>query len=184
MTELASSRQLRAGLFRWALFLVPAILLLGMLSARIAGSGPDNPWYAALAKPDVYPPDIAFATVWSALYIIMGVAVAMVVVARGASGRTLAIGAFVVQLVLNLAWLPLFFAAHQITAALALLVVLDLAVVFTIVVFKAVRPVAAFLLVPYLAWILFATYLNWEILVANPGYDGQDVSGAAARIEF
>lgn len=184
MTELASSGQLRASLLRWTLFLVPGILLLGLLSAQSAGNVSDSPWFAALAKPDLYPPSITFSIVWIALYILMGLALAMVASARGATGRQAAIAAFVFQLVLNLAWPPLFFTGHQITAALILLAVLDMAVLFTIVKFRAVRPVAALLLLPYLAWILFATYLNWELRIANPGFDGQDVSAATTRIEF
>jgi tryptophan-rich sensory protein len=75
----------------------------------------------------------------------------------------------VVQLALNLAWSPLFFGMHQMQAALILLVVLVLAIVVTIVLFRKVRPMAAALLLPYLAWCLFATLLNWQFLEANPG---------------
>lgn len=184
MTELASSGQLRAGLLRWALFFVPGILLLGLLSAGIGGSGPDNPWFESLIKPDMYPQPFVFSLVWSALYILMGLALAMIVCARGAAGRRTAIVLFAVQLALNLAWSPLFFGAHQLTASLVLILVLDLMVILTIVKFWAVRPVAAMLLAPYLAWILFASYLSWGIYVANPDADGQEVSGAATRIEF
>ena len=88
------------------------------------------------------------------------------------------------QFALNLAWSPLFFGQHQIFAALVLLVVLDIAVIVTIVLFQRVRPVAALLMLPYLAWILFATLLNWQFLVANPGADGLDLSGAVTRIEI
>ena len=62
--------------------------------------------------------------------------------------------------------------------------VLDVAVVVTIVLFRRVRLAAALLLLPYLAWILFATVLNWEFRIANPGADGREVSGAATRVEF
>jgi benzodiazapine receptor len=72
-------------------------------------------------------------------------------------------------LLLNLAWSPLFFGAHQMLAALILLVVLDLAIVITIVVMRRVRPLAAWLMLPYLVWCLFATLLNWQFLEANPG---------------
>ena len=60
MTELASRGQLRGSLLRWALVLVPVLLLLGMLSAQLGGSGAGNPWFAALAKPALYPPPMAF----------------------------------------------------------------------------------------------------------------------------
>jgi tryptophan-rich sensory protein len=92
---------------------------------------------------------------------------------------------FLVQLALNLAWTPLFFAAHRISAALWLLVALDVAVIVTIALFWRVRREAALLLLPYLAWIVFATVLNYEFLRANPDADGAAArSNAAARIEL
>ena len=184
MTELASRGQLRAGFLRWALVLVPGVVLLGFLSGAVAQSGPGNPWFDALSKPSLYPPPGIFGIVWSALYVMMGVALAMVVAARGAWGREPAIVAFVVQLLLNLAWTPLFFGAHQITGALILIVVLDIAVVVTILLFWRVRPVAGMLLLPYLAWILFATLLTWQFLAANPRADGQEIAPPVTRFEF
>ena len=169
MTELASPGQMRASFLRWALFVVPGILFLGFFSGQLAGSGSDNVWFVDLVKPSLYPPPQVFGIVWSVLYVVIGIALTLVISARGAPGRGLAIGAFMVQLLLNLAWSPLFFGAHQMVAALALLVVLDLAIVVTIVLFRRVRPLAAWLLLPYLAWCLFATLLNWQFLEANPG---------------
>lgn len=184
MTELASPGQLRAAFLRWALVTVPGIVLLGFLSGMVAGSGPDNAWFASLVKPSLYPPPQAFGIVWSVLYVLIGIAFAMVLSARGAWWRGRAAIAFLVQLALNLAWTPVFFAMHQITAALVLIVVLDVAVAVTIWLFLRVRPVAAWLMLPYMAWILFATVLNWQFLEANPGADGRQVSGATQRIEF
>jgi translocator protein len=183
MTELASMDQLRGSLLRWALVLVPGVLLLGMLSGQLGG-GVENPWFAGLNKPSLYPSPVVFTVVWTALYILMGLALAIVAAARGARWRLAALAMFGVQLVLNLAWSPLFFGGHQILAGLILLIVLDAAVIATIVLFRLVRPIAALLLLPYLAWILFATLLNWQFLVANPGADGQEVSGAVTRIEI
>jgi translocator protein len=184
MTELASSGQLRAGLLRWALFLVPGMVLLGFLSSAISDSGPANPWFASLIKPALYPPPQTFGIVWSILYAMMGMALAVIMTARGAWGRGQAVIAFVVQLVLNLAWSPLFFAAHQITGALVLLGVLDIAVIVTIYLFWRVRPMAAWLLVPYLVWILFATLLNYQFLAANPDADGRAGAAPANRFEL
>ena len=184
MNVIASSGQLRAAFLRWALVLVPAILLLGLLSGRMAGSGPDSAWFSALVKPAAYPPPATFGIVWSILYVLMGVACAMVAAAKGAPGRGLALAVFAVQFVLNLAWSPVFFAAHMITGALILIVLIDIAVAATVVLFHRVRPVAAYLLLPYLLWVLFATYLNWAFLDANPALDGAEVSGAVQRIEF
>jgi len=184
MSELASSGQLRAAYLRWALFLVPGIVLLGFLSGQVAGSGPGNPWFDALEKPAIYPPPATFGIVWGILYVLMGLALAVVVTARGARGRGLAVAAFVIQLLLNLAWTPLFFAYHQISAALILLLVLDFAVVVTTILFFRVRPIAGLMMVPYLGWVLFATVLNWQFLELNRAADGKTGSGAAVRVQF
>ncbi len=183
MTGLASRRQLRASLMRWALFTVPLVLLLGFLSGR-AGSSADSPWFQALAKPDIFPPPMWFGIVWTILYVMMGLALAIVCAAWGARGRTAAIIAFAVQLAVNLAWSPVFFGMQQISTALIVIAVLDVLVIVTIVLFWRVRRSAALLLLPYLAWIAFATLLNYEFLRANPeGGPGQE-SGAAQRYEI
>lgn len=184
MNLIASPGQLRASLLRWALVCVPTIVLLGFLSGRAAQSGPDNPWFAGLVKPSIYPPPAAFGIVWTILYVLMGIALALILSARGARGRKAALVAFAVQFALNLAWTPVFFAAHQITAALAVILVLDMAVVVTIVLFARIRPVAAALLVPYLLWVLFASWLTFAFLQANPHADGAQPSGAVERFEI
>lgn len=184
MSSLASSGQLRAAFLRWSLFLVPGVVLLGFLSGVVGGNGPGDPWFDGLAKPDIYPPPATFGIVWTVLYVLMGLALAWVVTAAGARGRRFAIGAFVVQLALNLAWSPLFFGAHQISAALVLLFAIDLAVLITVVAFYRVRPRAALLLLPYLAWVLFATALNWQFLSLNPDADGQVRPAATVRVQL
>ena len=184
MNMIASKGQLRGSFIRWSLLFVPLFILLGMLSANLSGSGPDNSWFASLARPEIYPPEAVFPLAWTLLYALMGFALALVASARGARGRGAAMLACFVQLALNLAWSPLFFGAHQITGALILVAVLDVAVIVTILQFWRVRPSAAMLMLPYIAWLAFATYLNWEIREANPGMDGREDSGAAARIEF
>lgn len=185
MTVLASRGQLRASFLRWSLLIVPAVLLAGFISGQLGGGGSGDPWFDSLRKPAIFPPPATFGIVWSILYLMMGVALTMIVAARGAGGRGLAIGAFLVQLALNLAWSPVFFGAHRITAALYLLVAIDIAVMITIVLFWRVRRAAALLLVPYLAWVLFATLLNWEFLAANPDADGRMGStNATTRFEI
>ncbi|MEY4238602.1 MAG: hypothetical protein RL339_1203 [Pseudomonadota bacterium] len=183
MSALASPAQLRASLIRWSLFLVPGIVLLGFLSGT-AGGGANTPWFASLVKPSLFPPPATFGIVWTILYVMMAFALALVVTARGASGRYAAIIVFVVQLALNLAWTPLFFGAHQIAGALILLGAIDLAVLLTVVLFWRVRPIAGAMLLPYLAWVCFATVLNWQFLEANPNADGQEVSGAVSTVTF
>ena len=184
MTGLASRGQLRASLLRWSLFTVPACVLLGFLSGFLFQSGPDNPWFATLDKPAIYPPPALFGIVWTILYAMMGFALALVCAAWGARGRTLAIVLFGVQFALNLGWTPTFFGAQQITAALVVMVLLDIALLATIVAFWRVRRFAAVLLLPYLAWTLFATVLNYEFLRLNPDYDAPMPSNATQRIEL
>jgi tryptophan-rich sensory protein len=182
MTMLASRAQLRGLFLRRALFIVPAVLLLGFLSGRLANSGPGNDWFAALVKPSIYPPPAAFGIVWSILYVLIGLAAAMVAAAYGARGRSGALVLFVVQLAVNLAWTPVFFGLHRMTWALGVIAMLDVLVIVTTIAFWRVRWLAGALLLPYLAWILFATALNYQFLAANPGADGVDSSGAAARL--
>jgi len=183
MTGLASRGQLRASFVRWALFTVPLVLLLGFLSGQV-GSSAQSAWFQSLTKPAIFPPPMWFGIVWSILYVLMGLALAMVCAAWGARGRTAAIAAFVVQLLVNLAWSPVFFGMHQIKTGLLVIGVLDALVVVTIVLFWRVRRVAALLLLPYLAWIAFATLLNWEFLVANPDGGTDTPNGAVQRYEF
>lgn len=184
MNLLASSGQLRASFMRWALVCVPALVLLGFLSGKAAQSGPENPWFAALAKPAGYPPPATFGIVWAVLYVLMGLALATVLSARGARGRGTALIVFAAQFLLNLAWSPVFFGAHLLKASLILIVVLDVVVLVMMPLFWKIRQSAALLLVPYLAWICFATYLNFAILQANPEMDGVAGNGAVVRYEI
>ena len=77
MSELASSGQLRAAFLRWTLFLVPGIVLLGFLSGAVGRGGLGDPWFDRLVKPSIYPPPATFGIVWSVLYIMMGLALAV-----------------------------------------------------------------------------------------------------------
>lgn len=185
MTALASRGQLRASLLRWALFTVPLVVLLGFLSGQLSGSGADSLWFQSLDKPAIFPPPVWFGIVWTVLYALMGFALAMVCAAWGARGRGIAIAAFVAQLIVNLAWSPVFFALHDMRAAMIVIGVLDVLVIVTIVLFWRVRKLAAVLLLPYLAWIAFASVLNWQFMVLNPGGGIEDAAnGAVERYEL
>ena len=182
MRMIASPGQLRASFLRWALVFVPLLLLLGMLSS-LAGN-PASAWFMNLAKPGTYPPPEAFGIVWTILYILMGLAAALVASARGAWGRGRALVLFAVQMVLNLAWSPVFFAMHRISGALYLLFALDIAVLVTVVAFWKVRSRAGMLLLPYVAWIGFATLLNWQMLDLNRDADGQAEANAVIHVQL
>lgn len=168
MNEIASPGQLRLAYLRWALVTVPAVVFLGFLSGRLANSGYGNRWFDALVKPEAMPPGWAFGVAWTILYVLMALALAMVIHARGAKGRGIAILLFLVQLVLNLLWSPLFFRAHQVDNALVLILVLFAAVAVTALLFWRIRRAAGLLLLPYLAWLAFASFLNYEIGRLNP----------------
>lgn len=168
MNEIASRGQLRLAYLRWALFTVPVVVALGFLSGKIANSGYGNRWFAALEKPALMPPSWAFGLAWTVLYILMALALAIILHARGARLRGVAIALFLVQLLLNLLWSPLFFRAHQVDDALILLGVLLLAVLATTALFWRIRPLAGLMLLPYIAWLAFAAFLTYEIDRLNP----------------
>jgi translocator protein len=183
MTGIASSKQLRWSLSRTALVTVPLVLLLGTLSGRLAGSGEDNPWFAALAKPEAYPPGEVFGIAWTILYVMMGVALALVWNAKGAAHRRQAIGMFAAQLLANLAWSPLFFRFHRIEEAFWLIVAIFVLALLATLRFASIRRLAGWLMVPYLAWLCFAAVLNWRILELNPD-GGPAVSTAGVHVRL
>ncbi len=182
MTELATHGQLRMTLARWLLVLVPLIVGVGSLMGYLSNSGYGNRWFASLDLPWFTPPGYVFAIVWPILYTLMAIALAMVVSARGARWRGPAIAAFVVQFLLNLAWSPTFFGARQITAGFWLILTILIAAIVTTILFGRVRKAAAWLMVPYLAWLSFASMLNFTIDQRNP--DGERLVPAAASADI
>ena len=169
MTGIASKSQLRMSLLRYALVTVPLILLIGTVSGRASNSGYSNAWFAALEKPEAMPPAWAFPVAWSILYVMLGLALAMVLSARGARGRSVAVGIFLLQLVFNFAWSPVFFAMHQVRTALFLIGAMLLLAILAAILFGRIRRAAGLLMVPYIAWLAFAAYLNYGIVELNPG---------------
>jgi len=156
----------RGPAFRAIIVLMPLIIVLGGLSSRV-GSARNNPWFEALVLPAAQPPGPVFGIAWALLYALMASAAGLVWATR-APGRTTALLLFAVQLALNLAWPPLFFAEHQILGALVLLGGVMLAATVTTFAFGRVNRLAAWLMVPYLVWLGFASGLNWQILQDNP----------------
>jgi benzodiazapine receptor len=168
MTAIASRSQLRMVYLRYALFTVPLVLLLGIVSARLSGSGYGNAWFVALVKPAAMPPGWLFPLAWTLLYVLLGLALALILHARGARGRVLAVSLFVLQLLLNYAWSPLFFALHEVRAALVVLVAMLVIAAAVTMLFARIRKGAALLMLPYLAWLLLALWLNFQIMALNP----------------
>lgn len=182
MGGIASKGQLRMSLLRWAVVVVPLIVLLGFLSGRSVATGDDSRWYQALAKPDLTPPNWVFPMAWATLYVLIGLALAMILNARGARLRGLAVTLFVIQFLLCLVWTPLFFGAHQVGSALLVIGgMLVLAVAATIV-FARIRVAAAWLMVPYLVWISFAGVLTWRIGQLNPDAETLVPSASTSQV--
>lgn len=158
-----------------ALGMVVGVNLLGALPAVFFGA--DTGWFE---RPPLYPPELAFPIAWTILFSLLGLALFLVWRAgRGANvegGATtghgvdvdrravrIAYGAFAGQFALNLAWTPVFFGLQRTDLGLVVIVALWLAIVVTIWAFDRVDRRAALLVVPYLAWVSFATYLSTAI---------------------
>lgn len=146
--------------------------LAGWLAATFAAAWIGSrympgPWYASLAKPAWTPPDAIFAPVWTLLYTLMAVAAWLVWRRAGFSGSRAALGWFIVQLVLNGAWSYLFFGLHRPDIAFCDIVALWLAILVALVLFWRVDRRAGALMVPYLLWVGFASFLNFSLWQLN-----------------
>ena len=125
-------------------------------------------WYAGLIKPSFNPPSWVFAPVWTALYALMGLA-AWLVYDKGFKRPEVkkALTVFAVQLLLNTLWSIVFFGAHQIFASVIVIVLLWAMILWTILVFRRISRAAAWLLVPYILWVSFASILTVSVYVLN-----------------
>lgn len=139
---------------------VLAVELLGA-SGGLITVGSVKDWYPTLDKPPGTPPNWVFGPVWTTLFALMGIALARVWhIGQPGLEKRRALIWFAIQMVLNVAWTPVFFGLHQLLAALVVIVLLWMAIVMTIRSFGAIDRLAAWLLVPYLTWVSYATYLN------------------------
>ena len=151
-----------------ALVTVPAIMLLGSASGWISNSGFGNDWFDNLQKPSFMPPGWAFGVVWPILYACLGVAVAMIHALPPSDAKRRALTLFYAQLALNFLWSPMFFALHDMRTALIVIIVMIALAAGAAGQFFRLRAAAGYLLMPYLAWLIFATTLNTAILNLNP----------------
>jgi benzodiazapine receptor len=125
-------------------------------------------WYAGLAKPGFTPPNWLFPVAWTLLYGMMAWALWRILSGPiDQPGRRTAVAAFFVQLLLNALWSFAFFGAHSPPAGLAVIVALLAAILWTIAAFRRLDRIAAALLLPYLAWVAYATVLNGAIWRLN-----------------
>jgi tryptophan-rich sensory protein len=154
--------------WKTAIASVVAIELLGGLSGWLSQSGYGNAWFDALDKPSFMPPGFLFGIVWPILYALLGVALSMVLAERPSPRRSTALTLFFLQMALNFAWSPIFFAGHDIVLAKFVIVAMAVVAAAAALLFYRLRPIAGVLMVPYLGWLLFATALNARIETLNP----------------
>ncbi|NQW51307.1 MAG: tryptophan-rich sensory protein [Rhodospirillales bacterium] len=139
---------------------------IGALGGAVTATSVSS-WYPTLVKPSFNPPNWIFGPVWTALYILMGIAAWRVwrTTVRDTARAPLAV--FALQLAVNLGWSVTFFGFRNLGLAVAVILILDLLVLATALMFRRIDRLAAMLLWPYLAWIAFATMLNITIWRLN-----------------
>lgn len=153
-------------------FLKLIIAIVGSEAAGIIGSiftiSSIPTWYAMIAKPEFAPPNWLFGPVWTTLFALMGIA-AFLVWKKGTERKDVkvALGIFVLQLVLNTLWSIIFFGLRSPGGAFIEIIFLWLAILWTIVAFHKISKAAAYLLIPYILWVSFAAYLNYAIWILN-----------------
>lgn len=139
----------------------------GALSALLSGSG-RTPWFDSLEKPEWNPPSYLFGPVWTCLYLLMGISLWLVRKSNAAVPlKNKAYNAFGMQLLLNFCWSIIFFRFHLISVAFAEILILWILINITIFRFAAISKTAAWLLVPYVSWVSFASLLNFAIWMMN-----------------
>jgi tryptophan-rich sensory protein len=143
-------------------------LLTGFLGTIVTITGPDS-WFAVeLIKPAWQPPNFLFGPVWTTLYILMGLA-AGYIFAQGWEKKEVKIATvvFLIQLGLNVLWSYMFFGWHLLLGATIEIIVLWVMICVTMYLFYKIKPVAAYLLIPYILWVTFATALTATIWLIN-----------------
>ena len=141
-------------------------LAVSSVGGAITATSVDT-WYQTLEKPSFNPPDWVFAPVWTALYILMGLAAWRIWRFRSISNTGKALSIFGVQLGLNLSWSILFFGLQRIDLALIEIFILLAIIVLNAILFWRIDRLAGLIFVPYVLWVTFATILNASIWLLN-----------------
>ena len=148
--------------------LVSLLLPIGLGSiAGIFTSKEIAGWFASLNKPSFNPPSYLFGPVWTALYILMGVSMFLIWNTPKTELRQKALAIFGIQLFFNFWWSILFFSFHTLFLSVINILVMWFLIIYMISLFKKIKPVAAYLQIPYLLWVTFATVLNISIFYLN-----------------
>jgi benzodiazapine receptor len=160
MTEIKKSTQI-IGLISW--------LILTFIAAAIgsAASAESGLFYQQISRPEWAPPAWLFAPVWTILYILMGISAWIIWRVDGFRSARIALSLFIIQLVLNAVWTWIFFVWRQGALAFAEIIVLWALILCTTIAFWRVRILAGILLLPYLAWVSFASVLTFTVWRLN-----------------
>ena len=142
-------------------------MIVGVLSAALTRDNMNV--YEELNSPPLSPPSLIFPIVWSVLFILMGVSSAMIYLDRNKNPDSAKKGMtwYALSLILNFSWSIIFFNMQAAFFALLLIIVLFYSIIRTILEYRKVKPIAAFLQIPYAVWVLFAGYLNAGIWLLN-----------------
>src|ERR1043165_555709 len=138
-------------------------LAIGGFSGYLTTPEITGEWFTQLIKPSFYPPAEVFPIVWTALYVLMGISLFMVVKQNASGLRTDAILSFVLQIILNFWWSIFFFRFKRPDVSLGEMAILWLAILFMLYCYRKVKPAAAWLQIPYLLWVSFALVLNYSL---------------------
>jgi len=141
-------------------------LLVGGISGYATASSIES-WYVTLHKPTFNPPNYLFGPVWSFLYILMGVSLYIIWIKGKGKNRTGALRIFFIQLTLNFLWSFLFFKFNLIGVAMLDILLIWVSIILMILSFSRISKIAAYLQIPYLLWVTFATTLNGAIWLLN-----------------
>ena len=149
--------------------LITAVILTVVLGAvgGLVTAAEIPVWYAGLNKPSFNPPNWLFGPVWTMLYLLMGISCFLIWKLPATEQRNKALGLFIIQFVLNFCWSFIFFGMHELGWALIEMGILWIAILLTIIQFSKLSKTAAWLLVPYIAWVSFALLLNAAIWKLN-----------------
>jgi benzodiazapine receptor len=125
-------------------------------------------WYAFLNKPFFSPPNWIFGPVWTILYILMGISL-FLIWQKGVKNKNVreALVIFAIQFALNAIWSPIFFGARNLFLALIVIVFMWIYILKTILAFGKINKTASYLLYPYIAWVSFASILNFSVWILN-----------------
>ena len=135
-------------------------LIVGLISTLFV----DFDLYNKINLPNLAPPAIIFPIMWTILYILMGSSLLLILKDGNTKDNKIL---FLGQLVLNFIWVLVFFKFKLFLLSFIIIVALDIIVFYTILVFKNYNKLSSYLLIPYLVWICFASYLNWMIYILN-----------------